>query len=116
VSPYVHEDILAPPGSPRAIAFFGDPDRVTETPESLMQRMFGLTRAEASFASALVAGQSVREYAEREQLSEETVRTHLKRVLAKTGARRQQELVRIILSGPLHLIAGEAEGASDRSS
>jgi DNA-binding CsgD family transcriptional regulator len=105
VSPFVQEEVFAPSGSPRAVAFFGDPDRVAGTPEAVMQRVFRLTRAEARFANALIAGQSVREYAEREELSEETVRTHLKRVLAKTGARRQQELVRIILSGPFHLFS-----------
>lgn len=58
--------------------------------------LFGLTTAEATLAASLAAGSSVSEFAEARGVAEGTARLHLKRVLAKTGAGRQSELVRRI--------------------
>jgi DNA-binding CsgD family transcriptional regulator len=58
-----------------------------------MMRLFGLTPAEARLAGLLVEGQSVSEIAEGLKLSRETLRNQLKVVFAKTGARRQGELI-----------------------
>ena len=58
----------------------------------------GFTPAEARLADALAGGASVREAATKLGVTYETARTHLKRLLSKTGARRQAELVRILLT------------------
>ena len=58
--------------------------------------LFGLTMTEAALAASLAAGTSVSEFAEARGVAEGTARLHLKRVLAKTGAARQSELVRRI--------------------
>lgn len=58
--------------------------------------LFGLTATEAALAAELAAGSSVSEFAEARGIAEGTARQHLKRVLAKTGAGRQSELVRRI--------------------
>lgn len=58
--------------------------------------LFGLTLTEATLAASLATGASVSEFAAARGVAEGTARLHLKRVLAKTGAARQSELVRRI--------------------
>jgi DNA-binding CsgD family transcriptional regulator len=65
-----------------------------------MRQLYGLTPAEARVANLLLEGLEVREAAERLGITLETARFHLKRVLAKTGTRRQTELLRLMLSLP----------------
>ncbi|MBS1158590.1 MAG: hypothetical protein H6R15_1009 [Proteobacteria bacterium] len=60
--------------------------------------LFGLTPAESSLVCALVGGLSLDQYAAHRQVSLGTVRGQLKQALAKTGATRQSELVRLVLS------------------
>ena len=59
--------------------------------------LFDLTPAEAKIARLIAGGVSVEGIAESLSLSTETVRSHLKRVMAKTGTSRQVELVRLLL-------------------
>jgi DNA-binding CsgD family transcriptional regulator len=81
---------------PAAIVFVRDPEQAT--PSSLALRsLFGLTSAEASVAGALAAGKSIDEIAASNGVTLNTVRTHLKNVLAKTGTSRQAELVALLL-------------------
>jgi DNA-binding CsgD family transcriptional regulator len=63
-----------------------------------LQAAFGLTAAEARLAHALAEGASLRQAAERLQVSYFTARAHLRSIFAKTGVRRQAELVRLIVS------------------
>jgi len=58
--------------------------------------LFGLTLTEATLAASLATGASVSDFAAARGVAEGTARLHLKRVLAKTGAARQSELVRRI--------------------
>lgn len=69
----------------------------TEADVPLLRDLFSLTPAEARVAGKLAIGQSVEEIATEEALSLETVRTHVKRALAKTGTERQGELISLIL-------------------
>lgn len=59
----------------------------------------GLTRAECRVLTGLAEGLSVRELANALQLSEATVRTHLRALFAKTGCQRQGGLIRLVLTG-----------------
>jgi DNA-binding CsgD family transcriptional regulator len=68
---------------------------VRHDPQDLA-RLFGLTLTEATLAASLATGASVSEFAAARGVAEGTARLHLKRVLAKTGASRQSELVRQI--------------------
>jgi DNA-binding CsgD family transcriptional regulator len=85
------------PSQPAAIITFSDPH---ERPidEHTLVHAYGLTRAEARVASALAAGVSLAEHAQRERITTGTARTHLKHVFEKTGWRRQAELVRALAS------------------
>jgi DNA-binding CsgD family transcriptional regulator len=55
--------------------------------------LYGLTAAEARVATSLLAADGPREVAARLGIGLATVRTHLHRLFAKTGTRRQAELV-----------------------
>ena len=69
-----------------------------DIPPDALAKMFGLTPAEARLTGALVTGSTVEQYAQHRGVSVGTVRVQLKQVQAKTGARRQSELVRLVLS------------------
>ncbi len=60
-------------------------------------RVFGLTKAEAKLTLAIVNGMTATEYAEKNGISINTVYSQIKEVLAKTGTRRQAELVKLVL-------------------
>ena len=55
-----------------------------------------LTQSEAALIELLARGESLRSASEQRGLTFETARTYLKRVFAKTGARRQADLLRRI--------------------
>jgi DNA-binding CsgD family transcriptional regulator len=56
-----------------------------------------LTPAETRLAIALFKGQSVEAYAKEAGISINTARWHVKQIYAKTGVKRQTELIRMLL-------------------
>lgn len=66
----------------------------------LLEALFDLTPAEARIAAGIGDAQSVEQLAQRFNLSRETVRGHLKLVFAKTGTKRQVELVHLLARLP----------------
>ncbi len=60
--------------------------------------LYGLTPAESAVAGLLAAGLSAQTIAERQGVAIGTVRTHIRRVLEKTGSRSQLDLVTSILA------------------
>ena len=83
---------------PCAMIFVTDPETVATPETAFLQNQFGLTPAEAVLARELLSGDGVEVAARRIGISVPTARTHLRRVLAKTGAGRQAELVRLVLN------------------
>jgi DNA-binding CsgD family transcriptional regulator len=75
------------------------PEEAPVPSENELRDLFGLTPAEARVACRLV-GETVDEVAEALGVGVATVRTHVQHLLAKTGTRRQSELVRLLVSGP----------------
>ena len=69
-----------------------------DTLSSELMSAFRLTQAETEVLRLIVLGASVKEIAERTQRNESTLRSHVKALLEKTGARSQLELVRITLT------------------
>jgi len=63
---------------------------------ALLEALFDLTPTEAKVASLLVQGQSVVEIAKAQEVKQNSVRTQLKSVFAKTGVHRQAELVGLL--------------------
>lgn len=71
---------------------------VGNIPASALAKLFGLTPTEAKLLGAMVTGSTVEEYAQHREISVGTARGQLKQVQSKTGARRQSELVRLVLT------------------
>lgn len=62
------------------------------------EEIFKLTRMEARLAAALASGKTVQEFTREAGVTLNTTRTHLKRMYAKLGIGRQQDLVRLLLT------------------
>jgi DNA-binding CsgD family transcriptional regulator len=77
----------------RAIVVISDLTRTSITDTALLSMVFGLTNAEARLTAALCEGLDLYAVAANFGISRQTVRGQLKSVFAKTGARRQAELV-----------------------
>jgi DNA-binding CsgD family transcriptional regulator len=85
---------------PCALVLVSDPSVSPKSRAAFMRMLYGLTPTESRLADLLLEGLEVRGTADRLGITIETARFHLKRVLAKTGTRRQTELMRLMLSLP----------------
>jgi DNA-binding CsgD family transcriptional regulator/PAS domain-containing protein len=85
---------FAPPSLHLGLVTICDPTPLPSDAGATLQRLFGLTPAEANLAIAVFGGESLHEYADRHERSLNTIKTHLRGIFAKTGTNRQAELVR----------------------
>jgi DNA-binding CsgD family transcriptional regulator len=79
---------------------FADPERAPEADADLLARLYGFTAREAAVSALLLQGRSPSEVAQELAMTENTVRTHIRHVLDKTGVERLAELVRLLMQGP----------------
>ena len=86
---------------PIAAIYITDPEQPMETRNELLRRLFGLTPAEARVVENIVGGRTVAEIANKFDLSQQTVRQHLRVAFEKTGTKRQSQLVKRVLSSPV---------------
>jgi len=82
------------------LLFVYDPELEVETSEAVLSRMYGLTPAEARIAGLIAEGRSLKEAGQKLGITQDTVRTHLKRIFAKTHTNRQTDLTTLILNSP----------------
>ena len=90
--------------SPLAIAFLSDLDAPVAIQEDVLRRLYGLTPAECRLAQELCLGGTAGEIAGRVGLSENTIKSQMKGLFAKTGVKRQVDLVKVLYS--LHSTSG----------
>lgn len=92
--------VIVPPTSDmdQSALLLSEPRRTQAAPMEEVARLLRVTPAEARVAAALCAGHTLKEYAESRGISEGCARNQLKQVLAKTGTRRQSELIRHLCS------------------
>lgn len=76
--------------------WLSDPDQTFAPNPEAISDLLGLTPAEARITAALVAGRSLLEYAREVGITENTARSTLKHVFAKTDTRSQADLVRLV--------------------
>lgn len=88
------------PGSRTAsvVVLVEEPVRRQTAPFDAFTGSYALSPAEASLTARLVGGMSVRQAAIAAGIQPSTARSHLKKIFAKTGARRQSDLVRRVLT------------------
>jgi DNA-binding CsgD family transcriptional regulator len=100
VYPLCRDTVLA--GSAAAMFIF-EPEASLVPDVDLLRTFYGLTAAEARLTCELARGETVESYCEHHQLSANTVRTHLKRALSKTGTHQQSQLVSVVAKlGSIH--------------
>lgn len=82
-----------------AVIFFPVATRKRAPVIAGIRTLYGFTRAEAEITQLLCEGLSLEEIAERRGVKLSTARSQLKSAFAKTGAKRQGDLVRIVVVG-----------------
>jgi len=82
-----------------ALVFVSDPDLRPSSIEPALRQLYGFTYSEARFAAYLLGGGRVEEIAALLGVSLNTARTHTRRILEKSGARGQADLLRMLASG-----------------
>jgi DNA-binding CsgD family transcriptional regulator len=85
-----------PQQRPLAMVLVGDRQKPQHLDGPLLTALFHLTAAEGRVALALLDGLTPEEYAQAAKLSIATVRCQLREIFAKTGTRRQAELVKLL--------------------
>jgi DNA-binding CsgD family transcriptional regulator len=82
---------------PVVAALIVDVDSPPQADPLVLKELFSLTPAEARVTALLIGGNSLDEVASELCVSLETIRTHMRRVLAKTATHRQGELISLVL-------------------
>ena len=83
--------------APAVALFISDPQAQTSASQDILERVFGLSKAESALALQLARGKSLAEASTGLNVSQHTARAQLKSIFAKTGVTRQAELVGLIL-------------------
>jgi DNA-binding CsgD family transcriptional regulator/PAS domain-containing protein len=84
--------------SPAAFAVFvQDPMAVPPIPGEGFAKLYGLTHAELRITLAMAPGLGPRDAADILGLSLPTVKTHLQKIFAKTGTKRQADLMQLLM-------------------
>jgi len=99
VSPLRSPSLPLLPSPPAAVVLVTDPDRPLEA-TAVLERLYGLTAAEARLACLVASGQSLHDAADVLGIAHNTARWTLQNVFAKTDTTRQAALVRLLLTGP----------------
>jgi DNA-binding CsgD family transcriptional regulator len=94
-----------------AMLVIRDPARPMQVPVEWIMDAYGLTMAEARVALCAASGATIPETALRLNVSPNTIKTHLRKVFAKTGTSRQSELARMVAS--IDLLGASATAGKD---
>lgn len=78
------------------LVLLSNPGYISEGQWQIFRRLYQLTGAELRLTAALSVGLSLEAYSLKYQVSIHTTRSQLKSIFAKTGTRRQADLVRLI--------------------
>lgn len=87
---------FVPPNGASAIVFVTDPEWKPQYPATAVALAYGLTAAETRLLTQLLESPTLLAAADALRIAESTARTHLTRILAKTGTSRQTELFRLV--------------------
>jgi DNA-binding CsgD family transcriptional regulator len=93
--------------APVALVLVTDPERQRSVGSSALKQAYGLTSREADVALTLAEGEPLQQVADRLEMQYETARTHLRRILSKTGTSRQAELIALLERMSRHLLDTE---------
>jgi DNA-binding CsgD family transcriptional regulator/PAS domain-containing protein len=112
ISPYRSPLASDPQVHGTALIIFSNPEARADVPERLLTQMLGVSPAEGRLITALVAGQSINEYAEAVGVSKNTVKTQMRQIFNKTGYNRYSDIVRAVAANPLLKFLDEGDPSS----
>ena len=95
-----------------ALLMFADPASHVPVPEVAISQMLGISAAEGRLVSALVAGQTMADYADTIGISMNTAKTQMRQIFYKTGHNRQADVIRAVLANPLIKLANDTDPAT----
>jgi DNA-binding CsgD family transcriptional regulator len=98
IRPWRASSIQLGMSGPAALIFIEDPSRANRVDAGRLAELYCLTEAETRLLMALLDGQRINDYAASAGITAATARSHLSSLFAKTGQRRQADLVRMALS------------------
>ena len=93
-------------GQPVVMVYVRDAMGGVQMSSQLAQELFSFTPAETTLALQLANGLSLEEAAEKLGITRNTGRAHLRSIFAKTGIKRQAELVKLLLNSIVSLGLG----------
>ncbi|QPF90325.1 helix-turn-helix transcriptional regulator [Bradyrhizobium commune] len=110
----VRGDLAASSGASVAV-FIQSLGDVQALPDELFEKRFGISPAECRVLAMLTQGMTVKETAIVLGISEPTTRTHLQKLLQKTGTDRQATLIRLAMTAfaPAEPVVREKAGRAD---
>jgi DNA-binding CsgD family transcriptional regulator len=82
------------------LVMLNNPDGSPGDQGDTLCRHYGLTRKQSELTMMMAGGIPLRECATVLGIAERTARRHLESIFAKTGVRRQADLIRLVLSLP----------------
>jgi len=82
---------------PAALVFVLDPELPVQATESRLRQLYGFTSSEARLAQLVMSGKTFEECCEQLDIRPSTARMHLGNMFAKTGVRRQGQLISLLL-------------------
>ncbi len=100
IAPFRHHEALRQPAAPLAIVTVQEVAPASSGAADRIVRQYGLSKSEQLLLRGLLEGLTLKEYAERRHIAYETARSHLYSIFAKTGCKRQAELVAKSLDTP----------------
>jgi DNA-binding CsgD family transcriptional regulator len=104
------------PGGPAVLIFLTDPESSPASISDYLGRHFHLTPSECRLVAELLSYHTLGEAAIRMTIRENTARTHMKRILAKTGTRNQMELLRLLMKSIPALVQQPVRSEARRAS
>jgi DNA-binding CsgD family transcriptional regulator len=94
-----------------AVLFLLDPEMRPLPLDDRLSELFALTAAEARVAGGLAAGRRVADISDEFGVSRETVRSQVKQILDKAGARSQSDFIRLVSTESVRLVHVERAGS-----
>lgn len=88
-----------PQDCPAATVIIRDPQTSALPSDAQLKRLYGLTQAEAALTLELLTGRTMEDAACRLGVSQNTARSQLRAIFAKTRVSRQADLLRILMGG-----------------
>lgn len=98
VLPLNQSDARHVPGGPTVAVFLSVSIDSFPIVDAMLSTLYGLTAAEARVVGEIGKGGTLSDIGQRLHVSENTLKTHLKRIFDKTGVRRQSDLVSLVAS------------------